>query len=200
MASSGIEKLMPGQAEMERMGDVAEIMTWAGLKPEDWAKVIMAMGEEELNLLPVIAAIENEAYVDAMANAHMGVVAKTKINLVVNVARVKAGLPLDSLTGKGAKGPGATDTGGATPPAPVFPPVMPPEMLTAIQAMASLAGAKTNGLKVNQYFDQASRTEVQPIPEDEIVKMRDRWEDAKGMEPAEHLDLSDNQIWSVRNL
>ena len=145
---------LPTLDELAGMLTFIDMMTWSQAKPEAWALMAKEMGDETLQDFGVISTITDADYVATMVKVDVGVIDRAKIMLLVRAIRAKM-QP-------------------APAPLPPPPPVLPMMPTTIVATLAESPTAKT-GIMVRQVWDQASRMEVQPIAEEEIVAMRGRW-------------------------
>ena len=75
------------------------MMAWAKLKLEQWQAFADELGDPELEDIPTIVAISVDDFLDAAKTLNLKAVPKARINLAVNVARIKAGMPpIDMFT------------------------------------------------------------------------------------------------------
>ena len=99
-------KLMPSADDVKGLLGWEPILAWVKLDATIWAKVAAAMGEEGISDTPMIAAGEDEDYTAAMVKAELGSFQRARVNLAVNIARAKEGLPLSLIASKPPPGEG----------------------------------------------------------------------------------------------
>ena len=114
-----LQKLMPNEEGIKTLLGWEPILAWVKLDKVIWEKVAAAMGEEGIADLPMIAAGEDMDYTQAMVDAGIGNFQRARVNLAVNIARAKEGLPLSIIQSKAppaaaAVHDGAVDTEVAT--------------------------------------------------------------------------------------
>ena len=191
-----IAKLFPVEAEVTAMADWAGAMTWGKLKPDDWARASAEMGEEGCGDLMTIAAVDNVEYRRVIGVVALSGIAKARLNVCVNLVQRKMGLPVESFTDKPAPTATTAAGGAAVSVAGAAAVVGAGAVVPVVKAEAT---AKTV-IKVSQVFDQGCRYEVQPVAEEVLTVMRNRWIDKKGMPPQPHMDMSDTQLSTLSRL
>ena len=75
----------------------AQVLTHTKLKAELWKKVATIVGEEDLDDFPTISVIEPAEYAEAAKQADLNPVARARLNLSVNIARVSLGAEVVDL-------------------------------------------------------------------------------------------------------
>ena len=193
VANDELRKMMPGPEILEGLVDLASIATRARLDIAVWKRLMAALGDEALDDFPSVVALTNADYRQGMADAGLNVVQKTRVSVVVNMVRVKHGLPVNSL----ANDPEALVLAVEAPPAAETkdPEGLAATISTILAAIKEKEDPVSNtGIKVSQVWDQGSRLVVQPVAEDTILAMRQRWIDKNGLPPPDNKDLSDTQL------
>ena len=133
--------------------------------------------------IPTIVAISVDDFLDAAKTLNLKAVPKARINLAVNVARIKAGMPpIDMFTQVPEEATAAQMTR--------IEPAGRPEEATVTKVT----------LKVAHYCDQGCRLEVKPCTEDEILKLRAEWTSKMWLAPTADLDLTNNQLSVLKRL
>ena len=184
VANDELRKMMPGPDILEGLVDLASIATRARLDIAVWKKMVTTMGNEAMYDFPSVVALNNADYRQVMLDAGLKVIQKTRVRVVVNMVRVKHGLPVNSLASDGealvvaAEAPPAAETKDPEGLAATI-----STILAAIKEKEKDDPVSNTGIKVSQVWDQGSRLVVQPVTEDTILAMHQRWIDKNGIPP-----------------
>ena len=129
--------------------------------------------------IPTIVTIAVDDFCDAAKTLNLKAFPTVRINLAVNVARTKAGMPPIDLFTKVPEEAAAAQ-------------------VTRIEKVGRSEEATVTKvtLKVAYYFDHGCRLEVKPCTEDDTLKLLAEWTSKMWLAPAADLDLTNNQ-WSV---
>ncbi|CAK0839052.1 unnamed protein product [Prorocentrum cordatum] len=141
------------------LNDWPDVLGYCELDPAVWAQIAQEMGDSTLQNLSIIATLQGADLAEAAQECKLKGIAKTKLNIAVNIARLKVGVATADIFSQV----------GVHAPARVASPV------DARGAPAVAAPAPVvNVLKVKDYYDQASRLTVLPLEETRIAEMRKR--------------------------
>ena len=186
---SSLAKLLPDAETLVTWGALDTFLEWAKVPVHTWACVATALGEPDLDELPVIAALPNHDVVNAILLIEPSIMQKTRINLLINAIRASMDQPVVDLWSGTAKSADTKAPG--------------PAGGTATQGDAVVSTSPDQGqaavvaditLKVNHYFDQGSRLQVKPADPDTLQTMRHRWLVVNTLPPGPQINLSDNQL------
>ena len=168
------------------MQEWSNILVWAKVTGDQWKTVAAALGDETLTDFNTILALTRDDIRDAVRDAKSSPIIKGRLNLALNVARLRVELPILDYF--------------ADPPAGVGP------QAPAAAAVVQVAGddapesVAKHTLKVSQLFDQGLRMEVRPCTTEEIRTMRKRWIDIMKLPPARNRKPTDNQLSVLHRL
>ena len=175
---------LPDEAQLAQLNDWEDVRTFSGLSQDVWASIARELGDEGLADVGIIAGLLDADLAEAARASELKGAAKARLNLAVNMARLKANLPTSDLFGPGGvpvRGPPG-DSGGVAPHGRGSGPEVrePPPVVHV--------------LKVKDYYDQASRLTVQPLAPARIGKMRRRLQATTVLSVPDGVRYTDDQM------
>ena len=184
--ASSFVRFLPKDEALTALDTWAKVLVQSKLEPEDWKRIATALGEEDISDFPTIAALDDQDYLQAVKEVGINPIAKARLNLAVNIARLQFGADAhDIFESKAAGLPASASSSGA-------PVAIMNETQTTVTTVQNVAVKDL--LRVASYFDQGSRLEVKPLESEAIEVRRARWLNKMGVEPGEDLYHSDQQV------
>ena len=186
---------MPAPEILAAWSTVADGLAFYSITTQEWANVAKALGDEQLDDLGTLAAVEDDDFKEARDVEKLAPIRKGAFNWLFGAAKLKHGLAttLVQLNSGGAmssvtSGPRATEDAtenarGET------------EMRAAKPSVPLVAKVKL-GLTINQGIDQ----EIPMLSHALLSKARDRYVQACGDEPLPSCAASDAQLTALQFL
>ena len=165
--------LLPSQSVYESWSSLKEVRSWAAVDESLWLQFAKALGDEALDNVSLLAALQPTDVKEAIETVQGSPIARTKLRMVFAVARVMFWLsPVDV----------------GTPPVPI----------AASEIKAGKVSRSDGGLslrvRVSSILDQASDREVERGTREELIALRARFIALEGEEPMKSEDVTDDQL------
>ena len=174
--------LYPTQAVLDGWDTVTSGVTWAGVEPAQWTAVSTKLGDANVDMPMLVAAIPVHLLVKAVQEwsdeAGPTTMEKVRMGLLINAVRLKFHMDLVDLL---PPPPGAPPAAAPAPPV-MAPPVTPPP------------GVK---VKLSTVIDQGTDQEVTMLPAETLTNMRRRYITAFGDEPLQRAEVTDTQLTAL---
>ena len=159
-----------------------EALAWAKFKPEDWKAVSEELGDEGVADYLTIANVSDEDYLAAAVELKLKGIAKARLNVAINIARVKLGMEVtDIFANPGPASQAALPVAGAS-------------QAGQPSAPQEQAGILKNGLNASTIWDQGLKIVVAPVGASKLQEARQRWLDLHELEPSEDVLPTDKQL------